>query len=117
MIELKFKNGWNVSLSGCDFIKLTASKENCDKVFSLELPCDELPKKVSEIKELGDYDYIKWRVDCYDGDDFYGWYRVGNHEYFDHEPTDDEVYDLIDKLDGHRAEVYDTGMNFIKRIN
>ena len=116
-MKLKFYNGWNVSLKECDStVELRALKDNCDKVFSIELTHDELATKLSEIRSLGDYDYIKLKVVFFEGNDFYGWNEVG-HEYFDQEPSDREIYQAMDKLGADDARVYDTNLKYLKTIN
>jgi len=116
-MELKFKNGWNVSLKECDStIELSALKDNCEKVFSNELTHDELAKKLSEIRELGEHDYIKWKVVFYEGDSYYGWNEVG-YRYFDQEPSEEEVYDVMKELEAQDARLYDTNMKYLKTIN
>jgi len=118
-MELKFKNGWNVSLKECDStIKLMALKDNCGKVFSNELTHDELATKLSEIMELGEQDYIKWKVVFYEGNsnDFYGWDEVG-HKYFDREPSEEEMYHVMHELGADDARIYDTNMKYLKTIN
>jgi hypothetical protein len=116
-MELKFKNGWNVSLKECDStIELRAFKDNCEKVFSNELNHDELAKKLSEIRELGEHDYVKLKVVFYEGNSFYGWNEVG-YRYFDQEPSEEEVYDVMKELDADDARFYDANMKYLKTIN
>lgn len=116
-MKLKFKNGWNVSLKECDStIELRALKDNCGKVFSNELTHDELAKKLSEISQLGEQDYIKLKVVFYEGDSYYGWDEVG-YRYFDQEPSEEEVYDVMKELEAHNARIYDTNMKYLKTIN
>jgi len=116
-MELKFKNGWNVSLKECDStIELRALKDNCEKVFSVELTHDELATKLSEIKGLGEYDYMKLKVVFYEGDSFYGWREVG-HEYFDNEPSEEELWDMTKEFDADMAEVYDQHLKYLKTID
>lgn len=116
-MELKFKNGWNVSLKECNSnIEFRALKDNCEKVFSVELTHDELAKKLSEISSLGEYDYMKLKVIFYEGDSFYGWRDVG-HKYFDQEPSEEEIFNAMDELDADDARVYDTNLKYLKTIN
>jgi len=115
-LKLKFKNGWNVSLKECDSTIKLVAKNNCDKVFSNELTHDELASKLSEIMELGEHDYIKWKVVFYEGNSFYGWNEVG-HKYFDREPSEEEMYHVMDELGADDARIYDTNMKYLKTIN
>jgi hypothetical protein len=116
-MKLKFKNGWNVSLKECDStIELRALKDNCGKVFSNELTHDELATKLSEIKQLGEHDYIKWKVVFYEGNSYYGWNEVG-YRYFDQEPSEEEMYHVMDELCADDARIYDTNMKYLKTIN
>lgn len=116
-MKLKFKNGWNVSLKECDStIELNASKDNCEKTFSAELTHDELAEKLSQISSLGEYDYIKWKVVFFEGNDFYGWNDIG-HRYFDKEPIEEELYGTIDELSADQAIVYDINLKYLKTID
>jgi hypothetical protein len=118
-MKLKLKNGWNVSLKeDGSTIEFRALKDNCEKVFSNELTHDEVADKLSEVNDLGEYDYIKLKVVFFEGDDYYGWRKVG-HRYYDQEPTEEEVYQTMrDEIDdAYKAIVYDINLKYLKTID